>query len=69
MGRGEMNQDPVQDDYFNTAALDSYSDALVREAIQNSLDAKIKALRIPFVSESRFRTQPVSLLPKTLKHI
>ena len=40
MDRGEMNQDPVQDDYFNTAALDSYSDALVREAIQNSLDAK-----------------------------
>ena len=42
MDRGEMNQDPVQDDYFNTAALDSYSDALVREAIQNSLDAKLK---------------------------
>lgn len=42
MGRGEMNQDPVQDDYFNTAALDSYSDALVREAIQNSLDAKAR---------------------------
>lgn len=42
MARGEINQDPVQDDYFNTAALDSYSDALVREAIQNSLDAKRK---------------------------
>lgn len=42
MGRGEMNQDPVQDDYFNTAALESHSDALVREAIQNSLDAKLK---------------------------
>ena len=42
MNRGEMNQDPVQDDYFNTAALDSYSDALVRESIQNSLDAKLK---------------------------
>lgn len=41
MARGEMNQDPVQDDYFNTDALDSYSDALVREAIQNSLDAKV----------------------------
>lgn len=40
MGRGEMNQDPVQDDYFNRVALDSYSDALVKEAIQNSLDAK-----------------------------
>jgi hypothetical protein len=58
MGRGEMNQDPVQDDYFNTAALDSYSDALVREAIQNSLDAKIKdsgqpvCVRISFPKES-----------------
>ncbi len=47
MDRGEMNQDPVQDDYFNTAALDSYSDALVREAIQNSLDAKIHESKSP----------------------
>ena len=58
MGRGEMNQDPVQDDYFNTAALDSYSDALVREAIQNSLDAKVKdsddplRVRITFADDS-----------------
>ena len=58
MGRGEMNQDPVQDDYFNTAALDSYSDALVREAIQNSLDAKVKdsddpvRVRITFPDDS-----------------
>ena len=47
MARGEINQDPVQDDYFNTAALDSYSDALVREAIQNSLDAKQKDSDLP----------------------
>ena len=47
MDRGEMNQDPVQDDYFNTAALDSYSDALVREAIQNSLDAKVNGSTEP----------------------
>lgn len=47
MDRGEMNQDPVQDDYFNTVALDSYSDALVREAIQNSLDAKAKGSEDP----------------------
>lgn len=53
-----MNQDPVQDDYFNTAALDSYSDALVREAIQNSLDAKANGsdgpvrVRITFPDES-----------------
>ena len=58
MGRGEINQDPVQDDYFNTAALDSYSDALVREAIQNSLDAKVKdsddpvRVRITFPDDS-----------------
>ena len=58
MDRGEMNQDPVQDDYFNTAALDSYSDALVREAIQNSLDAKQKGssdpvrVRITFPDDS-----------------
>ena len=58
MDRGEMNQDPVQDDYFNTAALDSYSDALVREAIQNSLDAKADdsdgpvRVRITFPRES-----------------
>ena len=58
MDRGEMNQDPVQDDYFNTAALDSYSDALVREAIQNSLDAKVKdsddpvRVRITFPDDS-----------------
>ncbi len=58
MDRGEMNQDPVQDDYFNTAALDSYSDALVREAIQNSLDAKANGsdgpvrVRITFPDDS-----------------
>jgi len=58
MARGEINQDPVQDDYFNTAALDSYSAALVREAIQNSLDAKIKdsdapvRVRITFPDDS-----------------
>lgn len=58
MARGEMNQDPTQDDYFNTAALDSYSDALIREAIQNSLDAKTKGsgepvrVRITFPTDS-----------------
>lgn len=58
MARGEINQDPVQDDYFNTAALDSFSDALVREAIQNSLDAKRKdsaepvRVRITFPADS-----------------
>lgn len=58
MDRGEMNQDPVQDDYFNTAALDSYSDALVREAIQNSLDAKLKKSSDPVHVRITFPDDP-----------
>ena len=41
MSRAEINQDPTQEDYFNTDHLENFSDALVREAIQNSLDARI----------------------------
>ena len=58
MARGEMNQDPVQDDYFNTAVLDSYSDALVREAIQNSLDAKLKPSDGPVKVRITFPDEP-----------
>jgi hypothetical protein len=47
MARGEINQDPTQEDYFNTAALGNFSDALVRESIQNSLDAKIRGSNEP----------------------
>ncbi len=47
MSRGEINQDPTQEDFFNTDHLDNFSDALVREAIQNSLDAKIKGAPYP----------------------
>ena len=55
MGRGEINQDPTQEDYFNTDHLTNFSDALVREAIQNSLDARMKGsgsvtVRITFPS-------------------
>ena len=37
---GEMNIDPIESEFFSTEALDSMSDALVRESIQNSLDAR-----------------------------
>lgn len=37
MSRGEINVDPVHDEFFKTQDL---ADALVREAIQNSLDAR-----------------------------
>lgn len=41
MQPGEMNIDPIEAEFFSTEALDSLADALVREAIQNSLDARL----------------------------
>lgn len=40
MHPGEMNIDPIEAEFFSTEALGSLADALVREAIQNSLDAR-----------------------------
>ncbi|MEW5708191.1 MAG: hypothetical protein AB1830_04700 [Pseudomonadota bacterium] len=40
MQPGEMNIDPIESEFFSTEALGSLADALVREAIQNSLDAR-----------------------------
>ena len=40
MHAGEMNIDPIEAEFFSTEALSSLTDALVREAIQNSLDAR-----------------------------
>jgi hypothetical protein len=39
MTRGEINVDPIKGEFFITEATVSLSDALVRDAIQNSLDA------------------------------
>jgi hypothetical protein len=39
MQPGEMNVDPIEGEFFTTEALRSVTDALVRESIQNSLDA------------------------------
>jgi len=43
-----MSIDPIEAEFFSTEALGSFADALVREAIQNSLDARLPgaALRI-----------------------
>jgi hypothetical protein len=41
MSRGEINIDPIEGEFFSTEALGSLSDALIREAIQNSLDAAL----------------------------
>lgn len=39
MGRDEQGIDPVQEEFFATEELGDLNEALVREAIQNSLDA------------------------------
>jgi len=39
MQPGEINIDPIEGEFFTTEALGSLNDALVREAVQNSLDA------------------------------
>ena len=39
MSRGEINVDPIEGEFFTTEAIGSITDALVRESIQNSLDA------------------------------
>lgn len=41
MSRGEINVDPIEGEFFTTEAIGSVTDALVRESIQNSLDAAI----------------------------
>jgi hypothetical protein len=49
MSRGEINVDPIEGEFFTTEALGSLSDALVREAIQNSLDAAFPGERVHVV--------------------
>jgi hypothetical protein len=39
MQRGELNVDPIQSEFFSIEALDGLTEALVRETIQNTLDA------------------------------
>jgi len=46
MSRGEINVDPIEGEFFTTEALGSLSDALIREVIQNSLDAGIPGEQI-----------------------
>jgi hypothetical protein len=46
MTDGEINVDPIEGEFFTTEAIDSLADALVREAIQNSLDARIPGRQV-----------------------
>ncbi len=68
MQPGEINIDPIEGEFFTTEALGSLNDALVREAIQNSLDAAVgegpvtvrfafhqRTVAPPAAKESQFR--------------
>lgn len=61
MNKGEMNVDPIEGEFFSTEALGSLPDALIREAIQNSLDASIPEEQVKVVitfSSSEKNLQP-----------
>ncbi|HEX9161417.1 MAG TPA: hypothetical protein VF980_06880 [Thermoanaerobaculia bacterium] len=60
MSRGEINVDPVHDEFFKAQDL---ADALVREAIQNSLDARRG--RTPVRVRIRLATGEHALSPET----
>ena len=52
MARGEPNVDPEQAAFFALNSIDTVADALVRESIQNSLDASTDgAVRVRFARE------------------
>jgi hypothetical protein len=57
MQPGEMNVDPIEGQFFTTEAIGSLTDALVRESIQNSLDAAASKgsvkVRFSFFSRSK----------------
>ena len=49
MSRGEINVDPIEGEVFSTEILGSLSDAVIREAIQNSLDAGTPGQQVKIV--------------------
>lgn len=58
MDPGEVHVDPVHDEFFKAQDL---ADALVREAIQNSLDARVPRGRAPVRVRFRFAAGPHAL--------
>ena len=42
---GEKTRDPIQGEFFATEAIRNPAEALIREGIQNSLDAQLKDRR------------------------
>ncbi len=56
--KDDMGVDPFQDEFFKTDSVGGFSHALLRETIQNSLDAKVKKCRDVRILISIFRGNP-----------
>jgi hypothetical protein len=69
MNKGEMNVDPIEGEFFSTEALGSLPDALIREAIQNSLDAAIpeEQVKVVVTFSSSDQNLPASKIEYYLK--
>ena len=69
MSKGEMNIDPIEGEFFSTEALGSLSDALIREAIQNSLDAALpgEQVKVVITFSSSDQNLPASKIEYYLK--
>lgn len=66
MTRGEINVDPIEGQFFSTDILGSLSDALIREAIQNSLDAAVPGQQVKVVIT--FSSPDQKLAPAKFEH-
>src|SRR5437899_797604 len=57
MSRGEMNADPIEGEFFTPEGL---ADALIRESVQNSLDARVGSgpVRVRFFLSGLGRALP-----------
>lgn len=64
MDRGEVHVDPVHDEFFKTQEI---ADALVRESIQNSLDARVPRSRAPVRVRFRFAAGMHALHPDAVR--
>lgn len=71
-GKGDKSQDPVQREFFKTNAVRSLAGSLVREAIQNALDARLKPnepVGIRFAIIERPRAEWDELLSQLHPHL
>src|SRR5215210_8785846 len=64
MEPGEVHVDPVHDEFFKAQDL---ADALVRESIQNSLDARATRSRSPVRVRFRFAAGPHALAAEAIR--